>query len=285
MERFTLRKLDKGIIQGVHWPVEDPEKVVCIIHGIGEYAERYDRIAGMLNAAGFAVFSMDLRGHGDSIGKKGDCSPRSELLEDVSALISHASRTCPDRKIIIYGHSLGGNITLDYRRRGAFRDLPAGYIVSSPWVRLVRPIPLPFYHLAKMLARIAPTMVMGSNVKEKDLGNPENILPYHDDPKIHNRISMRGAVEGFMIGREMEMDSGARTDEKTKTIPMLMMHGGEDMICHIDGTRAVYGDLRSAGENVSFREFPELYHEIHNGGAESDGSEVIEMVVEFIRGC
>ena len=33
-------------LQGYHFPCENPEKVVVFIHGIGEHAGRYDRMAG-----------------------------------------------------------------------------------------------------------------------------------------------------------------------------------------------------------------------------------------------
>ena len=42
------------------WDVENPSKVMCIIHGIGEYVGRYDRMAKVLNEAGIAVIGVDL---------------------------------------------------------------------------------------------------------------------------------------------------------------------------------------------------------------------------------
>ena len=53
------------------WDVENPSKVMCIIHGIGEYIGRYDRMAKVLNDAGIAVIGVDLPGHGLSEGKRG----------------------------------------------------------------------------------------------------------------------------------------------------------------------------------------------------------------------
>ena len=279
MERLTLRKLDNGIIAGIHWPVSDPEAIICIIHGIGEYGERYGRVAGRLNEAGFSVFSMDLRGHGRSLGKRGDCAPRDEVLEDVSALISHASRAYPGRKLMIYGHSLGGNITLDYRDRGAFRDLPSAYLLSAPWIRLVRSIPPIAYGAAKAMSHIAPGFTIGSRVSEDKLGNPENILPYHSDPMIHNRISIRCAVEGFETGRRL----GSVPYDRPSHVPTLIMHGGNDGICDIEGSRDFCRIRKRAGENVEFKELPGILHEIHNGGPESNGDEVLEMMVDFFR--
>ena len=281
MKEFTLKSTSRGDIHGYEWPVDNPEKTICIVHGIGEYGERYDRVARKFNEAGFAVFSMDLRGHGTSLGKRGDCAPREEVLEDVSALVSRALRTYPNCKLLFYGHSMGGNITLDYRRRGAFRDLPAAYLLSAPWIRLKRPIPTALYYLAKMASNLAPTFTIGSNVDEMNLGNPASILPYHEDPLVHNRISLRCAMDGFRIANELER--GKNTEGIAKDIPVMIMHGCEDRICDIEGSRKFCDSSRKRGENVEMKELPGIFHEIHNGGSESCGDEVIDMIIDYFR--
>ena len=70
-ERFELKKNENENlrIEGYLWPVKDAKYVFCIVHGTGEYSERYDRMAKYLNGREIAVISMDLRGHGRSTGK------------------------------------------------------------------------------------------------------------------------------------------------------------------------------------------------------------------------
>ncbi|MBR1990628.1 MAG: alpha/beta hydrolase, partial [Firmicutes bacterium] len=51
-------------IQGYHYPCENAEKVVVLIHGIGEHAGRYARMAEYFEKEKIAIVSMDLRGHG-----------------------------------------------------------------------------------------------------------------------------------------------------------------------------------------------------------------------------
>ena len=62
----------------------DPEKVICIVHGIGEYGGRFDRVAEAFREKNMAVLAFDLRGHGKSLGKRGHCAPRKDVLSDVS---------------------------------------------------------------------------------------------------------------------------------------------------------------------------------------------------------
>ena len=131
-ENFKLAKTEYGTIEGYLWHVDDPVKVVCIIHGIGEYAGRYDRIAERLMKDKIAVVSMDLRGHGLTAGPRGHCAPRDKVLGDVTVLLDFAKTKYPGKDIILYGHSMGGNITFDYRARGELCDLPAAYLITSP---------------------------------------------------------------------------------------------------------------------------------------------------------
>lgn len=279
-ENFILRHTDKGNIEGYIWDVAGAAKVVCIVHGIGEYGGRFDRVAKALTDRNIAVVAMDLRGHGNSLGKKGDCAPRKDVLDDVSALIKYAQKKYPGRNVTLYGHSMGGNIVLDYRSRGEFNGVPASYIISAPWIRLVRPVPAPLYGVVKLLAKIVPTMTISSSVDEKILGNPESVRPYKENPMVHNRISVLCAVDGFDTGMELERGT-LENNGAAIGIPVLLMHGGEDKICDVEGSRRIAKRLRESGENITYIEWDGLYHEIHNGNASSKGDEVIAKITEW----
>lgn len=281
-ETFSLRKLEEGKIQGYAWHVEDSKKVICIVHGIGEYGGRFDRVAEKFRERGFAVVALDLRGHGDSIGKKGHCAPRRDVLADVSALLEYAERTYPGKALILYGHSMGGNIALDYRSRGGLNDKPAAYIISAPWIRLVRPIPTALYKLVKFMAKVAPEFTISSSVDEKILGNPLSVKPYNDNPMVHNRISALCAVDGFEIGLGLE-DGSHEDNGKAAKIPTILMHGDADKICSVDGSRKIAKRLTERGDALEYIEWPGLYHEIHNGNKESTGDEVIEKMIQWVE--
>ena len=45
-ENFILQQFENGKLEGYSWNVDDPEKVICIVHGIGEYGGRFDRGRG-----------------------------------------------------------------------------------------------------------------------------------------------------------------------------------------------------------------------------------------------
>lgn len=281
-ENFVLYQFDNGKIEGYSWELDNPDKVVCIVHGIGEYGGRFDRVAEGFRKENMAVLALDLRGHGNSIEKKGHCAPRKDVLRDVSHLIEYAKDKYPKKPVILYGHSMGGNIVLDYRSRGELNGEISGYVVTAPWIRLVRSVPKILYIFVKLLSKITPEFTISSEVKESDLGHPDSVKPYKSDPMVHNRISALCAVDGFDVGVRLEKGT-LENNGRAHDTPLLLMHGGKDKICRVEGSRKMAERMKGEGENIEYMEWPELYHEVHNGGAVSNGDEVIESIVAWVK--
>ena len=62
---FTLRADDGQSLLARRWlPEAPPRAIVQIAHGLTEHSARYARLAATLNAAGYAVYANDHRGHG-----------------------------------------------------------------------------------------------------------------------------------------------------------------------------------------------------------------------------
>lgn len=267
-------------IEGYLWDCESPDRVLCIIHGIGEHAGRYDRMCESLRRSNIATVSMDHRGHGKSIGPVGHAAPRGEVLKDVDAMLEYASKKYEGVPITLYGHSMGGNICLDYRNRGDLNDVPASYIVSAPWVKLVRNVSKPLYLGMKFLAKVAPKAAMDNGCKSSDLGNKIHVASYDTDPYVHSKVSFQTAAEGYDIGKALGEGThpcNHRADNK----PFLLMHGDSDKICSVEGSRMIAEQNKN---NPYFRyiEWPGYYHEIHNGGPKATGDAVIETIREFV---
>ena len=134
-ENFPLPERDRAVV-GYRFSCDRPVHVMCLIHGIGEHAGRYQRMAAALAEKQIAVVSMDLRGHGISPGVRGDTAPREEVLADIDALILRAQEFYPGLPITLFGHSKGGNICLDYKpeaistaRRPNILFLPLGFFL------------------------------------------------------------------------------------------------------------------------------------------------------------
>jgi len=94
--------------------------IVHITHGMAEHSFRYSRFASRLIDAGFAVFTHDMRGHGQTTA---DDSPQgvfaksdglNTVLEDQKEIINLIKKRIPNRPVICFGHSLGSIINLNF---------------------------------------------------------------------------------------------------------------------------------------------------------------------------
>ncbi|MET0169133.1 MAG: alpha/beta hydrolase [Aliihoeflea sp.] len=97
-----------------------PRGVIQINHGMAEHAARYDRFADAMADKGFVVYAHDHRGHGRTkapdapLGHFGTAPAREKVLADVDAVHDHIAENHPGIPVILFGHSMGGLIALDY---------------------------------------------------------------------------------------------------------------------------------------------------------------------------
>ena len=108
--RFTS-DIDGFSLQGFAWERPGPKAVVVIAHGAAEHSLRYGRFARALNAAGFDVWSLDHRGHGESPGAEGlgDFGEGGwdALVADIGQFVRLAKRAHPNLPVVLLGHSMG----------------------------------------------------------------------------------------------------------------------------------------------------------------------------------
>ena len=111
-----------------------PRAVVQLVHGMAEHVERYERFAGVLCAAGYAVCAENHIGHGGSVAAS-DCLGHiplnggvDMLLEDMHALrklvvARYGSAATADQPnsssaaYVLFGHSLGSFMVRVYLAR------------------------------------------------------------------------------------------------------------------------------------------------------------------------
>src|SRR5215211_4098720 len=113
------------------WPIDDPARLVVLVHGYGEHIGRYEHVAAALNARGCAVVGPDHRGHGKSPGEPALVEDFEPIVEDLRAVVQDARGDLP---VVMVGHSMGGLIAIRYAQRHP-EDL-AGLVLSAPAVGL-----------------------------------------------------------------------------------------------------------------------------------------------------
>jgi alpha-beta hydrolase superfamily lysophospholipase len=110
---FEFRADDGQNLLARRWLPEGPPRVVVqIAHGLAEHSARYARLATVLNAAGYAVYANDHRGHGPEalpadLGHFADEGGWDKVVGDLWTLNRRIAAEQPGVRIVFLGHSLG----------------------------------------------------------------------------------------------------------------------------------------------------------------------------------
>jgi alpha-beta hydrolase superfamily lysophospholipase len=95
-------------------PLTAPKAAIILIHGHGDHSGGLQNISNSLVKNKYIVYAYDLRGHGQSSGKRGYIRSWDEFRGDLHEFRKLVKLDQPDLPLYIIGHSLGGLITLDY---------------------------------------------------------------------------------------------------------------------------------------------------------------------------
>lgn len=252
---YTWMSDDQTVLFGQSWmPAGNPRGVINLIHGFKEHSGRYNNWATRFTENGYGVIAVDLRGHGRSGGRRGYSSSYKSYLRDFRMLLQNSTELFEHVPQVLYGHSLGGNIVINYLI--SENPLPRAAVVTSPWFTLAyRPSMLKLA-AAKTFRYLLPGILLKSDLDADALSHDQQVVEaYLNDPLVHNSISPR-------LYFEIE-EAGVRASRSVYkiSIPLLVMHGTADRITSYKATRNF---VMNAGSFTTFRDWPDGYHELHN---------------------
>ena len=265
----THRTSDGATVFWQQWlPDDDPVAVVCLVHGLGEHSGRYAHVARRFTDAGFAVFALDMRGHGNSGGGRGDVTV-DLAVSDIADLVGDAKTQFPGKPLFLYGHSLGGLMTMTYvvRRRPAIN----GLVASAPALDSeLREQKLKFF-MANLLGGLVPGVAIPTGVDPKAVSrDPAVVAAYENDPLVHDKGSLGLAKSTFQA-----MDT--MMDQTSFPVPLLIVHGQADTLTVPSASKKFTENVTG---DVTLLEYEGMFHEPHN---EPEQEEVMGEVLAWMK--
>ena len=241
-------KREHDTLAGYKWAVDAPKGIVILLHGLGECAAKYDPVAAWFTAAEYAVYAVDLPGHGCSFGKRGHVGCSAEIVKIVDEVINYAKKDCPNVPVFVMGHSMGGNIALSHRcyRRDA-SDIK-GYVSGSPWLSVDNKWLKNHYKTVLFLGFLLPKMTIGEG---------------------WCKISFRTAAD-------RERDARLVTEKAGEGKPVYLFNGSKDPLCLPAGAH-LFRDR--AGVLCTYREWENREHDLLTVDG---GKEVAEEIITWL---
>ena len=259
-------------IHAHQWSTSDPNPrgVVLIVHGLGEHIARYAPWAAQLNRRGYHVLGSDHRGHGKSGGKRGHIDRFELFLEEIDKLRELAVEQFPHLPVVLYGHSLGGNIVLHYVLDRGGRGLDK-VVVTSPYIRAATPEPAAKLRAGKLLRGLFPKLTLPNGLpSDKVATDPEVVRAYQHDPLVHDRVSAAMGVDMVEAARRLDAYTGEFP------VPLLLMHAGDD---HLTGTAGSVAFAERVSGPITLRVWEGMYHELHH---DVRRREVFEYLIDWL---
>jgi alpha-beta hydrolase superfamily lysophospholipase len=235
-------------------PAGSPSRALVVVHGYAEHSGRYEGLATWFGERGHVVHAYDHRGHGRSAGLRAHVDSLEEFVRDLDTFVELVRAEEPGLPLALVAHSMGGLIALAYLAEAPPGVLAA--IVSGPALSVGAVSPLRIA-AARLLRRVAPRFAMGSGLDPSGLSrDPEVVQAYLEDPLVFRTMTTSLGVE-LLQGAARVAHMGARL-----RVPLLLLHGEEDPLCAVEGSRSFHADVQSPGS--ALRTYPGLRHEIFN---------------------
>lgn len=266
------------------WTAKKPIAVLQLIHGMAEYAERYEPFIRFLNQHQITVIAHDHLGHGNSIhatqpeyGFFSEKNAKHHLLEDIHHVAQLAKKAYPDLPLIALGHSMGSFAlrctTVHYPKLydgvifmgtgEAPKQLMIGlpltsflqYIAPHQQNHVLDALTFGFYgfHYKEPYDRISWLSC-----------NKVNREQFKADPKLGFTFTNNGFYTLFRLVRDANTSSFYKL--YSKTLPTLLVSGIDDPIGQYgQGVTNIYKKLIQ--ENVQYVDihlYPQARHELLN---------------------
>lgn len=271
-EEFSWKQADKKIY-GQAWRTEKPKAALCIIHGFGEHSGRYADAANFFVENGFSVYAIDQFGHGKTEGKRGFSPSYEETLESVQGLIRFAREQTKEVPVFVWGHSMGGNVVLNYLLRR--KPMVAGAIAGSPWLRLAFEPPKLKIALAKIMRNIYPAFAENTNLDTTTISrDSEQVKKYVNDPLVHGQTTAGTFFETYEAGIY------ALEHASEISVPLFLIHGSGDRLIDPKGSADFYA--KAPKGLVTYKEYPGFYHELINE-PEPDRTTVLNDILTWLN--
>ena len=269
-ETFTLTS-KKNQYFCISWQAANPKACICLIHGQGEHTERYHHVGNFFAQNQLSVFAIDLVGHGKSEGARGHINEINDYLENVSLLVTEVKARHPKLPIIVYGHSMGGNIVANYSLSNYTDPIVSGFILTSPWLKLAFEPPMLKVALAKLMGSIYPSFTEENELDGEGLSrDPEVGKLYMEDPLIHGYITA-GAFVALTEAGITALENAGNGHK-----PTLVMHGSADPITSFQAST----EFADKHPYASFKAWEACLHELHN---DIDKEKVLQHLLYWVQ--
>jgi alpha-beta hydrolase superfamily lysophospholipase len=227
-----------------------------LIHGWADHSGRYRPLLEALRPLNLAVHVPDLRGHGQSGGRRGHLQRFEAYLQDLAQLFELTDANPEmDAPRWLLGHSMGG--LLAFYLALSYPQHYQGVILASPFMALRPPPNLVQRTLVRLLSVLIPALPLRKRLAPEGISHdPVVIEAYREDPLVHGSYTPRWLSE-ILAAQKKALEEAPGLPG-----PLLMQVSPDDTVVDSQAALAVY--LRLPAGAKTLRVYPQRGHELYN---------------------
>src|SRR5438067_5869981 len=234
-------------------PRTEPVAHVALLHAYAEHHGRHSQVTRALATAVYAIHLLDVRGHGQSGGKRAHVDRFDEYLSDLELFLARTRLAASDRPLFLAAHSHGALISALYLLGDP--EAVRGAVFSSPYFRLkLRVSPLKIL-VGKLVANVLPSLPMRNELKPEQLTRDVAIQDATRKDPLYQQI----ATPRWFSESSRAQETVLRRATEFVT-PFLLLCGGADPIADPKAARDFFDHATS--KDKQFKQYDGLLHEI-----------------------
>lgn len=267
IDETSVRAKDGAIIPTIVYgaATEKTRGTVIVSHGFGEHSGSYRELAGQLGGANYSSVVFDQRGHGGfpeippekKEKYRGRIPGYQSFMDDVDSVADMVREMSPGAPIVLYGHSMGGNIAANYALRRKKDDL-ACVVLESPWLGLNEKTKQPPPFVMKVLGALFPNVALPKKLTKLSFSDITSDGPkqkeFDDDALYHNRMTLR-LISGINGGCSYALENASGL-----SIPTYLAYAKDEKILSNIPTHEF---IEKCGPKMTGEEY-DSRHAIHN---------------------
>ena len=245
--------------------------IIFIVHGLGEHSGRYRHVAAALTEVGFACYGIDIRGHGKSSGPRAYLPDVRLAIDDLRQLIAIASAQHPQKPALLFGHSMGSLIGLEFALH--YPDCLEGIALSGTAINGEEIRPAWLVSLCLFAARYIPKLRLSPPGSPQVLTHDDEVLrEWWEDPLIDKGMWRIGTSAALLRSSRR-----IRQRAQELTLPLLALHGSDDHLVPVSGAEFLREHAQSS--DITVKIYEGLRHELVN---EIERESIISTLTEWM---
>ncbi|HEY9645934.1 MAG TPA: lysophospholipase [Chroococcidiopsis sp.] len=250
----TVTSLDGLEIYYQCWhPATPAHAILGIVHGLGSHSGLFDNVVNALVPQGYAVYGIDLRGHGRSPGQRGYIDRWDDYRNDLHSFWQQIAAQNPGLPRFCMGHSLGAIVLLDYALHHG--EMLNGIITMAPIFQAAGVPPIRIA-IGQMMSWVWPRFALNTGIPRNACSHdPAIVEAYNTNPLRHTKGTARLATEFLKTSAWVQAHIGQLQ------MPLLTLHGSDDIVALPDCSRFLMAQAGSADKD--YRYYLGGCHDLH----------------------